>query len=69
MAYHGAMLRLVDALIHSRLWKDRRGQDMVEYALLVGFITVAVAATFPPVGSGLTTIFSRLTSLLNQSVA
>jgi Flp pilus assembly pilin Flp len=61
------MLRLVTALSQSPLWKDKRGQDLVEYALLAGFITVAVAASFPPMGNGLTTIFSKLTSLLVQT--
>jgi len=42
---------------------------MVEYALLAGLITVAVAASFPPVGTGLADIFSKLGSLLSQSAA
>lgn len=58
------MLRLVEALRQSRFWKDKRGQDMVEYALMAGFITVVVGATFPPVGGGISTIFSKVTSLL-----
>jgi Flp pilus assembly pilin Flp len=47
----------------SRIWRDDRGQDLVEYALLAGFITVAVAATFPPAASDISTIFSRLGSV------
>jgi Flp pilus assembly pilin Flp len=66
--YAEAMLRRIQAFLTSRMWKDERGQDMVEYALMAGFITVAVAATFPPVGGGLTTIFSRVASLLSASV-
>ena len=30
-----------------RLIVDRRGQDLVEYALLVGFLAFAAAATLP----------------------
>ena len=40
------------------------GQDLVEYALLAGFITVAVGATFPPASNSISTIFSRVGSLL-----
>ncbi len=63
------MLRLVEALLQSRLWKDNRGQDMVEYALMGGFITVVVAATFPPIGGGLVAIFSKVASMLTTAGA
>lgn len=49
--------------LNAKLWRDEHGQDFVEYALLAGFITVAVAATFPPAADDLSTIFSRLTSV------
>ena len=32
-----------------RLLHDNKGQDMVEYALLAGFIAVAAGALLPPV--------------------
>ena len=63
------MLRLVEALVQSRLWQDKRGQDMTEYALMGGFVTVVVAATFPPVGGGLVAIFSRVASMLSTAGA
>ena len=66
--YPGPMLRFLLALVRTRLWKDNRGQDVVEYALMAGFITVAIAATFPPVSGGINAVFSRLTSLLSRSV-
>jgi len=58
------MLRLFQAVASSRLWKDTRGQDIVEYALMVGFVTVAVGAGFPPASGSISTIFSRITSLM-----
>ena len=58
------MTRLFELVLHSRLAKETRGQDLVEYALLAGFITVAVTAGFPPVSSSISTIFSRVGSLL-----
>jgi pilus assembly protein Flp/PilA len=30
-----------------RLKGDKRGQDLIEYALMAGFVTIAVAAFFP----------------------
>ena len=61
------MWRAIVAFTQSRIWKETTGQDLVEYALMAGFITVAVAATFPPVGGGINTIFSRIASLLQAS--
>lgn len=63
------MKNMLQAMIKSRLWKEQHGQDMVEYALLAGFITVAVTAAFPPVSSSISTIFSRLGSLLANAAA
>ena len=54
--------RVLKSFVQLRIWRDERGQDMVEYALLAGFITVAVAASFPPVGAEISKIFSKLTS-------
>lgn len=42
---------------------------MVEYALLAGFITIAAGALFPPVDQSISTIFSRVNSLLTASVS
>jgi Flp pilus assembly pilin Flp len=47
----------------SSLVGDERGQDMVEYALLAGFIAVAAGATMPPIANSISQIFSKLGSL------
>ena len=52
------------SLLIFKLRKETSGQDLVEYALMAGFITVAVTASFPPVSVSLSTIFSKVTSLL-----
>ena len=48
----------------SRLWRNQRGQDVVEYALMAGFVTVVAAAVMPSVSGSISTIFSKITSLL-----
>ena len=50
-----------------RLWKDTRGQDLVEYALLAGFIAVAAGVFIPDVTSALSTIYSRVASRLVEA--
>ncbi len=47
----------------SNLFKDERGQDMVEYALLAGFIAVAAGATLPGISASLSQIFSKMASI------
>ena len=49
------------------LWSDTEGQDMIEYALMAGFVAVAAGATFPPVAGSLSTIFSKVTSVMVAS--
>jgi len=48
----------------SRLTREDRGQDLVEYALLAGFIAVAAGALLPGLSSSISTIFSRMASVL-----
>lgn len=43
-----------------RLIQDEKGQDMVEYALLAGFIAVAAGAILPGVSSDISVIFSKM---------
>jgi len=48
-----------------RLWKENIGQDLLEYALLAGFIVVVVAGFLPPaVMPAVSTIFSKITGVL-----
>ncbi|MBZ5608059.1 MAG: Flp family type IVb pilin [Acidobacteriia bacterium] len=48
-----------------RLWKDTHGQDLIEYALLAGFVAVAAGATIPPVADNISTIYSKITSTMS----
>jgi Flp pilus assembly pilin Flp len=44
-----------------RLQNDVRGQDLVEYALMAGFVAVAGGAVFPTtLMPGVSTIFSKI---------
>ena len=48
-----------------RIWQDTRGQELVEYALIAGFLACACGATLPDVGSSVLTVFSKVLSVLN----
>jgi Flp pilus assembly pilin Flp len=47
-----------------KLARDERGQDMVEYALLAGFIAVAAGAILPGISDNISIIFSRMGSVV-----
>ena len=49
------------------IWADERGQDLVEYALVAGFFAVTAAAISPEVASSVSTIMSRIITVLPGS--
>ena len=53
------------ARVFVTIHRDERGQDLIEYALLAAFITVAVGATFPPIGDLIAAVFSRAESVMD----
>ncbi len=54
-----------------RFWRGRRsqsGQDLVEYALILGFIAVACAAIIPYTATeSMRTIYSKIAEILMSS--
>lgn len=61
------VVQTVNAL--ARLWKDRRGQDLIEYALMAGFVAVAAGAIMPSVATSISTIFSQISSVLTAAAS
>jgi pilus assembly protein Flp/PilA len=51
-----------------RMWADTRGQDLLEYALIAGFVAVAAGAIFPStLMPNVSMIFSKLANLFAQA--
>ena len=45
------------------LWRDKSGQDLIEYALITATIAIVVAGFLPPaLQPAVSTIFSKITS-------
>jgi pilus assembly protein Flp/PilA len=49
------------------IWKDNRGQDLIEYALMAGFVAVAAGAIMPGVSSNISQIFSKVSSVMTAA--
>jgi pilus assembly protein Flp/PilA len=58
---HCALYRL------NRLWSVTLGQDLIEYSLMAGFVAVAAGAIMPNVAGSVSTIFSKVSSVLFNS--
>jgi pilus assembly protein Flp/PilA len=49
--------------------RDDQGQDLIEYALMAGFVAVAAGALMPNVSSSISTVFSQIQSLLANAAS
>ena len=50
-----------------KIWIDSTGQDLIEYALMAGFVAVAAGAIMPGVATSISQIFSQVTSVLSNA--
>jgi len=51
-------------LVTRRFWLQTQGQDLVEYALLAGFVALSASASMPRVGRLVRRIFRRVSRVL-----
>ncbi len=51
------------------LWRDEEGQDMVEYALLLGFIVVCAAAILTSTRAQMSSVWSTINSSLSSAIS
>ena len=54
-------------LLKLKVMKDTRGQDLIEYALMAGFVAVAAGAIMPGVATSISTIFSKISSVMTNA--
>jgi pilus assembly protein Flp/PilA len=52
------------ARILQKLWKDERGQDIAEYAVMLAVILVIVVGTIQLIGSNANNVFSSVASAI-----
>ncbi len=61
------MKNITEVLLKLKIWKDNHGQDLIEYALMAGFVAVAAGAIMPGVATSISTIFSKVGSVLTSA--
>ena len=63
------MTRIMNLVWKLQVWKDTRGQDLIEYTLMAGFVAVAAGAIMPGVTSSISTIFSKVSSVMANAAS
>jgi len=55
--------------VRLQVWKDTRGQDLIEYALMAGFVAVAAGALMPGIATSISQIFSKVGSVMTEAAS
>lgn len=63
------MKKLKKLILNARIWTDLNGQDLIEYALMAGFVAVAAGAIMPGVSQSISKIFSSVASVMRGSAS
>jgi len=63
------MRKLKNAVLNARIGLDTRGQDLIEYALMAGFVAVSAGAIMPNVAQSISTIFSEIASVMKGAAS
>jgi hypothetical protein len=61
------MTKLIDATLRLKIWKDNHGQDLMEYALMAGFLACASGFTLPDLATGIATVLGKVVAMLNTT--
>ena len=61
------MRRIVRFFWYLQILKDTHGQDLIEYALMAGFVAVSAGAIMPGVANSISTIFSKVASVMTAA--
>jgi Flp pilus assembly pilin Flp len=63
------MKTVINLLWTLRIWTDNHGQDLIEYALMAGFVAVSAGAIMPGVATSISKIFSKVASSMTGAAA
>ncbi|HTB16995.1 MAG TPA: hypothetical protein VK708_02715 [Bryobacteraceae bacterium] len=66
---HNLRFTYLNVIWRLQIWQDDHGQDLIEYALMAGFVAVAAGAIMPNVAPAISRIFSKVTSVMAQAAS
>ena len=59
---------LQNRILKALIWKNAKGQDLVEYALAAGMVAVAAVACMPALSTTVSNVFTKIGSIINANV-
>jgi pilus assembly protein Flp/PilA len=66
---HRLRFTYLSVICRLEIWRDEHGQDLIEYALMAGFVAVAAGAIMPTVSSSISKIFSKVSSVMTNAAS
>jgi pilus assembly protein Flp/PilA len=60
---------ILNPLYRLKIWRDTSGQDLIEYALMAGFVAIAAGAIMPGIASSVSRIFSKISSVMTAAAS
>jgi len=63
------MQRMWHLMVGLRIWRDQHGQDLIEYAMIAGFIAVVSGMFVPGITQDISTVFSKIASTVSNSAS
>jgi pilus assembly protein Flp/PilA len=66
---HKLKFTYLSVICRLHIWRDDHGQDLIEYALMAGFVAVAAGAIMPGVSSNISKIFSKVASTMSLAAS
>jgi hypothetical protein len=61
------MAKALKMVVQLKIWKDTRGQDMMEYACFIAAIVLLYAAFTPSVATGLQHVITQISNNLSTA--
>jgi pilus assembly protein Flp/PilA len=58
------MTKIINTSLKLKIWKDTHGQDIMEYALMAGFLAAASGFTLPEVASSISHVLTAVAAIL-----
>lgn len=60
-------MAMKNLILRVKAFRDTSGQDLIEYALMAGFVAVVAGAILPGVATNISMIFSNIASVMTAA--
>jgi pilus assembly protein Flp/PilA len=56
-------------MLRAKALSETGGQELIEYALMAGFLVMTAGALMPGISNGVSTVFSQIASVMTDAAA